>query len=333
MKFILAIGNTETARIDGISAAGEDPDLMVHTPSADAEILTYGRPTQAPVVPVSPSGCPTPAVITRAVRELVGFDPIVVDTGTASTTSAPTVTVPGAAGNDIRESVAVPQAAQKIKAAKEYGRSLPDEQLILAESIPGGTTTAMAVLTALGEQPAVSSSLPQNPLELKREVVDEGLTTSELTAGALTNEPIAAIRAVGDPVLAVLVGIAIGALETGTEVLLGGGTQMSAVAALLRHTGRTEVIAQATTTFVTNDETAAVRGLADRFDIELEVTDPEFTRRDHPALIGYRNGEAKEGVGMGGALWLLADEYQEDQSIATLHDQIITVYERLTADE
>ncbi len=59
---------------------------MAHTPSADAEILKYGRPVS--VVPVSPSGCPTPAVITRAVRELVEFDPIVIDAGTASTTSA-----------------------------------------------------------------------------------------------------------------------------------------------------------------------------------------------------------------------------------------------------
>ncbi len=237
--------------------------------------------------------------------------------------------MPSAPGNDIREPVAVPDTARKLNAAKEYGRSLPDEQIRLAESIPGGTTTAMAVLAALGEQPAVSSSLPQNPLELKRAVVDEGLAASDLKPGVLAAAPIAAIRAVGDPVLAVLVGIAIGALETGTDILLGGGSQMSAVAAFLCHAGRREV----TTSFVTNDETAAVRELADTFEITLTVTDPEFTRRDHPALIGYRNGEAKEGVRMGGAVWLLTEPSQQEQPLTTLHAQIIAVYDRPITDE
>jgi len=40
-----------------------------------------------------------------------------------------------------------------------------DRELLVAETIPGGTTTALGVLTALGERPAVSSSLPANPLE------------------------------------------------------------------------------------------------------------------------------------------------------------------------
>ena len=59
MRLILAAGTTRTARIDGVSAAGADPDLRAHTPSADAEILEYGAPVRAPVTPVSPSGCPT----------------------------------------------------------------------------------------------------------------------------------------------------------------------------------------------------------------------------------------------------------------------------------
>ena len=42
MRVILAAGTTETALIDGISAAGALPELMVHTPSADAEIVAYG---------------------------------------------------------------------------------------------------------------------------------------------------------------------------------------------------------------------------------------------------------------------------------------------------
>jgi NaMN:DMB phosphoribosyltransferase len=83
MRVILIAGTTKTAAIDGISAAGATSRLLMHTPSADAEIISYGLPIQAPVTPVSPSGCPTPAVITRAIRERIGFDLTVVDAGLA----------------------------------------------------------------------------------------------------------------------------------------------------------------------------------------------------------------------------------------------------------
>jgi len=334
MKFILTIGNTETARIDGISAAGANPDLMVHTPSADAEILTYGRPTQAPVVPVSPSGCPTPAVVSRAARELLDFETVVLDAGTARPTTAPTVTLPGPAGNDIRESVAVPEVTTKFDTAREYGRSLPDDELIVAETIPGGTTTAMGVLTALGEQPAVSSSLPENPIELKERIVSEGLEASDLAKGQLSGEPVDALRAVGDPVLTAVAGVTVGALESGTDVTLGGGTQMSAAAALVRHFGVTDELSQTTTSFIAADDTANVRALAETLDVELTVTDPAFTRTDHPAMDAYVRGEAKEGVGMGGALALVAGHESNDPDIvlSDLHEQIIAVYDRLLAE-
>lgn len=80
MTFALVGDNTDTARIDGINAAGANPDTMVHTPSADLKIVEYGHPVEAPVVPVSPTGWPTPAVITHAVRELLGFDLLVATT-------------------------------------------------------------------------------------------------------------------------------------------------------------------------------------------------------------------------------------------------------------
>jgi uncharacterized protein (TIGR00303 family) len=328
MKFILTIGSTATARIDGISAAGATPDLTSHTPSADAEILAYGRPTSAPVVPVSPSGCPTPAVVTRAARELLGFDAVVVDAGAASETTAPTVTLPGGAGADVREAEAVPAAKAKFDAARAFGASLPDDELVLAETIPGGTTTAMGVLTALGERARVSSSLPTNPTTLKRTVVDEALAASDLSPGDADGDPLRAVRAVGDPVLTALSGLTVGALESGTTVTLGGGTQMSAVAALVRHADVTDPLTQTTTSFVAADGSADVRGLADTLDVDVHVTDPEFDERDHPATDAYVRGEAKEGVGMGGALALTVGSTKD---MRTLSDRVVTVYDRLLA--
>ncbi|MUW15878.1 TIGR00303 family protein, partial [Halorubrum sp. CBA1125] len=63
---VVVAGTTATAAIDGISAAGADPTLRAHTPSADLEIVADGRPAPSSPVPVSPAGCPTPAVVTRA---------------------------------------------------------------------------------------------------------------------------------------------------------------------------------------------------------------------------------------------------------------------------
>ncbi len=60
MRLVVVAGSTATARIDGISAAGAAPDLLPHTPGADLDVVVHGEPTLAPVVPVSPTGCPTP---------------------------------------------------------------------------------------------------------------------------------------------------------------------------------------------------------------------------------------------------------------------------------
>lgn len=329
MRFVLVGGNTETARIDGISAAGADPDAMVHTPSADLEIVEYGRPVQAPVVPVSPTGCPTPAVITRAVRELLEFDVLAVDAGLARPTTAPTVTIGDEVGHDIRTSDPVASASDTFEAARRLGRSLPDEELVIGETIPGGTTTALGVLTALGEQPTVSSSLPENPLSLKRDVVSEALDTSGLSSGSTAGTPIEAVRYVGDPVLAVVAGLTAGATDAGKSVTLAGGTQMAAAAALVRHAGTDASLSLATTSFIAADETASVHELADDLDVAVTVTDPGFDRVSHPAMDAYVAGEAKEGVGMGGALALAA---AADVSMAAVREKIVTVSDRLVGE-
>ena len=330
MKFVLIGGDTETARIDGISAAGATPDAMVHTPSADLEIVEYDHPVQAPVVPGSPSACPTPAVITRAVRELLAFDLLAVEAGLAGSTMAPTVRIGDEVGSDIRTSDPVASASDTFEAARRLGRSLPDEELVIGETIPGGTTTALGVLTALGEQPTVSSSLPENPLSLKRDVVREALDTSGISNGSAAGTPIEAVRHVGDPVLAAVAGLTAGATAAGKNVPLAGGTQIAAAAALVRHIGTGGSLSLATTSFIVADETAGIRELADDLDVALTVTDPGFGSVSHPAMDAYAAGEAKEGVGMGGALSLAA---AADVSMAAVREKVATVYDRLVGEE
>ncbi|AGB37681.1 nicotinate mononucleotide-dependent phosphoribosyltransferase CobT [Natronococcus occultus] len=328
MRVVLAAGTTETALIDGISAAGAAPELMAHTPAADAEILAYGEPTEAPVVPVSPTGCPTPAAVTRAVREAVGFELAVVDAGLAEPAAVRTVDLEAEPGADVREPVAVSGAERLFERAREYGRDLPDDELLLGETIPGGTTTALGALTALGEPVEVSSSLPENPLERKRRVVEHGLEESGLEPGDCEDAPLQAIRAVGDPVQAVVAGIAAGALEDGTDVVLAGGTQMVAVAALLRHAGVDESIRIATTSFVADERGETLSEACARLDCELTVTDPGFDGRDHVAMARYCAGEAKEGVAMGGALSLVPDD-----RMGAVRDRFEDVCQRLGIDD
>jgi len=231
VRFVVVLGTTETARIDGISAAGADVERMRHTPAADAELLVYGQAVSTPGVPVSPSGCPTPALVTRAVRDLVGFDPLVVDAGTATGTAAPTVELRGRPAGGIRTSEPVPDARELFERARALGRDIPDDHLVVGESIPGGTTTALGVLRALGESFGVSSSLSDNPIETKREVVREGLSASNLEQGALTGRPYRAVETMGDPVLPVVAGLAAGARQRGARVTLAGGTQLLTAAA------------------------------------------------------------------------------------------------------
>lgn len=304
MTLAVVGGNTETAAIDAISAAGASSVLRTHTPAADLEILRAGEPVCAPVTPMSPTGCPTPAVVTRAVHELLALDVVAIDAGLAGPIGVETVDLGGEPGADVREPVAVPHASAVFGAAREVAGSLSTTELVVGETIPGGTTTALAVLTALGEQPTVSSSFPDNPLELKRNVVDAALDASGLTRGAAAGNPIEVVRSVGDPVLAGVAGLIAGATDAGTDVLLAGGTQLAAAAALARHAGIDAPLTLATTSYLVGDESADVRGLAADLDLDLVVTDPGFDRGDCPALEPYADGVAKEGVGMGGALAL-----------------------------
>jgi uncharacterized protein (TIGR00303 family) len=330
VRAAFVVGTTETARIDGISAAGAAPDVMKHTPAADAELLTYGRPVFAPAVPVSPTGCPTPSLVTRAALDHLDVETVVVDAGLTVPTAAPTVTVGAAVGGDVREAAPVPDAESAFERGRSLGTALGDDELLVGESIPGGTTTAMGVLTALGEPNDVSSSLPENPLERKRAAVAEGLAASGIEPGDHAGRPVTAVEQLGDPVLATVAGMVAGATSNGTAVTLAGGSQMAAAAALARHAGVEAPLRLATTSFVAADDTFDVQAAADALDLSVAVTDPAFDRGDHVAFERYRQGEAKEGVGMGGALWL-AD--RTGVPMADVRDGVREYYDRLVGDD
>ena len=231
----------------------------------------------------------------------------------------------------MREPEPVPDAASIVGAAREVGASLPTEELVVAESVPGGTTTALGVLRALGEPYGVSSSLPANPIERKRAVVEEGLAASDLDVegGGLAGRPVAAVRQMGDPVLAAVVGLVEGATEAGVPVTLAGGTQMVAAAAVLRHAGLEASLSLATTRFVADDPGVDLQAAARGLDLDLVVSDPGFEGVGHPATDAFVRGEAKEGVGMGGALALAGGG---GVPMADVRDRLVALYAALVGD-
>ena len=69
---MLALANTRTAEIKGLSQAGL-PGKMHLTPTLDAELVATGKLRSLKKLPKTPKGIPTPALITRAVHLLSPF--------------------------------------------------------------------------------------------------------------------------------------------------------------------------------------------------------------------------------------------------------------------
>jgi NaMN:DMB phosphoribosyltransferase len=107
---------------------------------------------------------------------------------------------------------------------------------------------------------------------------------------------------------------------------LAGGTQLLAAAALARHADVERRLPLATTSYLAADRSAGVHDLAVDLDVDVTVTDPGFGSSDHPSMAPFADGEAKEGVGMGGAL-AVAD--RRGVGMAAVRESVRAVYDRL----
>lgn len=105
--FICVIGITETAKIPGLSAAGECPELMDYTPTADVELLLLGSCKCIQGVPVTSEGIPTPALITMSALKLANIPALVVNSRVKVNPHIPFLHLGGKPGGDIRTGRAV----------------------------------------------------------------------------------------------------------------------------------------------------------------------------------------------------------------------------------
>lgn len=302
--FILVIGGSEICSIPGISVAGSNPDILPFTAPADADVLLWGKPHVIDALPMDPDGHPTPALITRAAYLEAGFPVLVVRAGTFMPPEVPYVEMGARPGRNPITEDSFPEAETVIHRAVTLGNQLSKthKTLVIGESVPGGTTTALFVLRSLGYDGMVSSASPVNPISLKEDLWARVKTRLNIDHGSFRGDGMAAVSRLGDPMQGVVAGIVLGCAPD-TRVVLAGGTQMLGVAALLRNLGEQRPLVVATTRYIMEDTSADFRSLAQALEVETCSAPLNFAGSAFPGLSDYEKGYVKEGVGAGGAVW------------------------------
>ena len=325
--FLCIISNTDTGKIPGLSAAGTTPELTDYTPGADAELVETNKIITMPELPEAPGGSPTPAVVTKAALNLTGINSLFVASGLRKKPAVPYVELGGQPGGDIRKDSAVIDPQGTFERARRLGSKLAglSDCIFIGESIAGGTTTALAVLRALGYREKVSSSFVSNPTSLKEQVVAEAMARAGVTLGSLKDDPMEAIRELGDPMMPCALGLISGL--SGCRVVLAGGTQMATVLALAKALDLKGDISIATTKYIIEDKTANFRQIVEATGRPYYHADPGLEGSKIPGLQVYAQGYVKEGVGMGGAS-LLAGLYGfSQQQLVRETDRVLMTVE------
>ncbi|MBN1803191.1 MAG: TIGR00303 family protein [Candidatus Lokiarchaeota archaeon] len=335
--FICVIGNTETAKIPGISAAGAKSEITDYTPAADVEYLYYGKCKCLEGVPITPEGIPTPGLITKAALDLANIPRLIVSGGVNVFPQAPYIDLGGEAGGDISKEKAVKDPIKIFKNAKILGKNLSffTDYLVIGESIAGGTTTALGMLLSMGYDVSdkISSSLAINPIQLKLESIDSGMKAKKLSRGDFKNEPFKAIEFFGDPMQPAHAGIAIGAASR-IPVILAGGTQMTAILAIINilNPEVLENIAIGTTRWILNDQKTDLEGIVAEVSPKVPILAANlfFDEMRFPGLRAYENGMVKEGVGAGGAVIACVLSSKNQISMIDICKRIEKDYETIT---
>jgi uncharacterized protein (TIGR00303 family) len=307
--FLLACSVTKTCEIEGITQAGI-PGKIPLTPTLDAEFFVHERVFSLGDVAETPSGVPTPALITKAVHNLnafasveilnLGFEYLPQNTPCHEFGISPSKSIVAGAGID---------AKRVFEAGMLFGKSyeLKGSYLILGESTPSGTTTAEASVRALGYDAdgAFSSSFLDAPKSLKSEVIKDAL--ANLDDGMSRFEK---LGMVSDNMLLFCAGFLVEATRR-FHVVVAGGTQMAAcllIADALREDIlmrlKSDNLSLATTQWVAKDASSDIKKLLLQLSYTPHAiyTPLSFADAEIEVLKKYDEGEAKEGVGAGGAL-------------------------------
>lgn len=321
--FLLAASVTKTCEIEGITQAGI-PGKIPYTPTLDAEFITTQKLFSMPEIAETPSGVPTPALITRAVANLSAFTTI--ETLDLGLSIKPEQT--NLHSFDIKPSSSISDGAninakEVFAKGMAFGKSyeLKGSYLILGESTPSGTTTATTTALALGYDVKndFSSSFLNVPNNVRNETINKAL--SLITDEMSTFEK---LSLVSDNMLIFTAGFLLEATRR-FHVVLAGGTQMAAallVADALREDVlmrlKSENLTLSATGWVANDANSNIKHILEQLSYTPHAiyTEFSFANAEIPVLKMYDEGEAKEGVGAGAALaYANANDISNDQVV------------------
>ena len=324
--FSFVISYTETCEIPGITIAGADQNSLKYTPAADAEFLHYGFCKSIDKIPMTPDGKPSPALLTKVALETASIPHVIINAGSKIKPQLPYFQIDLDSGKNISEFPALDNSL--VLRAVDYGRIVGrtlaslTNCLLIGESIPGGTTTALAVMRGLGLDAKVSSSMPNNPVDLKNTVVEKALERFD------SDDPFVIVSNLGDPMIPFVAGMLSSSSEI-TNVLLAGGTQMAAVLAFAKKIGFNENnTAIGTTCYITNDQTTNFSKIvAEVADIPILSVNPKLDNSKFEGLRAYSEGFAKEGVGAGGSI--IASILKTGINSQTLLESIEKEYQRI----
>ena len=297
----LVISYTETCEIPGITFAGSDKESLKFTPPGDAEYLHYGSCKTIDKIPMTPDGKPSPAILTKTALESASIPHLTVNAGSKISPQLPFIDTGLVSGKNIfvDDAMTDSQVSHAVDYGRIVGRTLSSltDCLIIGESIPGGTTTALAVLRAFGFDAKVSSSIPNNPIDLKSKITNTALERIS------SDHPYNIVAKVGDPMIPFVAGMLSSASDS-CKVMLAGGTQMIAVLAFASKIGFTETnTIIGTTSFVTNDDSANFKSTLQKItNVPALSIDPNLKNSKYSGLRAFSEGFAKEGVGAGGSM-------------------------------
>lgn len=307
-KFTCTVASTLTSSVPGISEAGDTPELTLLTGPADGEILSMGKSACINGVPLNPGNIPSPSVLTTSALKLAGMVPEVIDAGCKVTPQG----VKHHSGEPMADSIlsgkAVPNPQKLFEFGVELGMKYSEEYdyVVVSESCAGGTTTALAVMMAMGtiKDNLVSSSSPNNPKSLKSDLVKKAFEINGIGPGDLFGNPMKAVELFGDNMIPINAGIIVGASKK-VPVIAGGGTQMGAVMAVALAKDKTAEcnIMQGTTRWLMNDQNCnmpkIMEGISDV--IPTVYVNMDYSNSPYTGLQAYERGFIKEGVGCGAA--------------------------------
>ncbi len=334
--FLTFIGSTKTSTIKGISIAGSTPNMTLYTPALDVEYMEVGEPTTLKEIPITPEGIPTPALLTRALIHAMDLPRLIVDAGSYVEPKVPHIILPSRrVGEVISSCKALPEGVPEnlFNESRAIAESIDGlaGAYVVGESMPGGTTTALGILIALGYEAygLVSSAGPNNPHRLKRRIIEACLRSK--VCDIPTKDVFKAVSCLGDPLHISIAGFVYEALRRNHPVLLAGGTQMASVLAIIKEVDK-DLLAKnvgiGTTRWIIEDKSSDIVRLVKMIapEVPVIVYNYNFSEAPYEGLKYYERGYVKEGVGAGGIGITASAIGLTDWEI---YDAIIKEYERV----